>query len=79
MEYVMTVREYGVYGFWWACKATRERKAKAEATRRFGKGAPHLVIIVGEELPNHDINVVAERKMVGRWHNIRTKQGSDEK
>lgn len=38
MKYAMTVKSNSTIGFWEDCKATTERAAKAEATRRFDAG-----------------------------------------
>lgn len=38
MKYAMTVKSNSTIGFWEDCKATTERAAKAEATRRFDSG-----------------------------------------
>ena len=70
MKYAMTVKSNSTIGFWEDCKATTERAAKAEATRRFDAG------YLGDSIELAIVHEDGQRQVVAnktigdnRWHN----------
>lgn len=70
MKYVMTVKGHDIQGYWETCKAKTETGAKRAATRAYGGGYPHHIIIIGIEHRPGDIQPITRKLMSGKWKKI---------
>ena len=72
MKYYMTAKNNSSIGRWEECKSKTLKKAKAECTRKFGKGYTSDVLCVAVKDSNYPKRTVAIKKnsYKGKWMTV---------